>query len=266
MSHCLNELAGGVNPTAAGKRFYDRCLAVLKAVSEAEIELEDFKAGLSGTICAGFAPGVSKALLPQALAKFTREFPRVDIEIASGTADALLAATTSRGLDFYVGQSVKEHLGLTSVHIGRYPTALVTGARRGLTQMQPVRLDSLTPLKLIVPSANNSLRPKIEEAIQTSEIVIERRILVDSLSAGLEFLSQTDWSGIYPYWIGLKELANERITVNPIIGAALNVDLSLIYPTQRPLSRTAQVFYEYFHQGLQSTEGEWVRLTQTALS
>lgn len=255
----------GVIPTSVGRRFYDKCLGVLKAVSEAEIEIEDFKAGLTGTISVGFAPGVAKSILPQALVRFTREFPQVDIEIASGTADMLVAATFNGSLDFYVGQYVKPHIGLASEHIGKYPISLLTGSRRGFTQMKPIRLDSV-PLKLFVPSAENSLRPKIEDAIQYGEIVIDRRILIDSLSAGLEFVSQSDWSGILPYWIGLKELGNDRITVNPISDTTLSVDLALIYSAQQPLSRPSRVLYEYFRQELQRSEEEWHRLTEAALS
>ena len=51
--------------------------------------------------------------------------------------------------------------------------------------MKPVRLDKVAPLNLIIPSAANSLRPKIEDAIRTGEIAVERTILIDSLSAGL---------------------------------------------------------------------------------
>lgn len=256
----------GVIPTDAGRRFYDRCLAVLKAVSEAEIELEDFKAGMSGTISAGFAPGLAKSILPPALARFTREFPRVNIEIASGTADTLVTSTSTGALDFYVGQFVRPQPGLSAVHIGRYPVALLSGSRRGLVQMQPVRLDTAPPLKLFVTSAANSLRPRIEDAIRSGEIVIERRILIDSLSAGLEFLSQTDWSGILPYWIGLKELGNDRITVNPITDPVLTVDLEMTYPAQRPLSRPSRVLYDYVCQELRRTEEEWRRLSEDALS
>ena len=51
----LERTRRGVNPTAAGWRFYNRCLAVLTSVSEAEMELEDFSAGLSGSVSAGAA-------------------------------------------------------------------------------------------------------------------------------------------------------------------------------------------------------------------
>lgn len=256
----------GVTPTAAGRRFYDRCLAILKAVSEAEIEIEDFHAGLCGAVSAGFAPGVAKAILPPALARFTREFPRVDIEIASGTADTLVSATSSGTLDFYVGQFLNSHLGLSAIQIGRFPVALVSGSRRGFMPMKPVRLDQVAPLNLVVPSAANSLRPKIEDAIRSGEIVVERTILIDSLSAGLEFVSQTDWSWILPYWLCLKELGNDRVTVNPIADSTLRVDVALIFPAQRPLSRPAQLLYDYFCRELQRTEAEWQRITATALS
>jgi DNA-binding transcriptional LysR family regulator len=250
----------GVTPTAVGRRFYDRCLVILKAVSDAEIELEDFAAGLNGSVSAGFAPGLAKAILPQALSRFTREFPRVDIDIASGPADSLVAETASGALNFYVGQFSESQIGLSAVPIGQFPVALVSGSRRGFTSMQPVSLDRVAPLKLTVPSSANSLRPKIETAIRNGEIVTERTISIASLSAGLEFLSQTDWSSILPYWIGLKELGNERITVNPIAAPALRVEVALIFPTRQPLSRPAQQLYDYFEQELRRTEVEWDRV------
>ena len=72
----LERTRRGVNPTAAGWRFYNRCLAVLTSVSEAEMELEDFSAGLSGSVSAGFAPGLAMAVLPAALARRTLRTPR----------------------------------------------------------------------------------------------------------------------------------------------------------------------------------------------
>ena len=256
----------GVRPTAAGNRFYSRCLAVLKAVSEAEIELQDFKEGLSGSISAGFAPGLAKAVLPQVLARFTREFPRVDIEIASGTADVLVNETSAGGLDFYVGQFLRDHLGVVATHVGRYPVSLLSGARRGLTPMQPVNLAHLAPLKLSVPSSANSLRSRIEEAIRSGEIVLERKISIDSLSAGFHFLSQTDWSSILPFWVGLQELGNDRVTVNPIEQPTFHVDVALIVPTRRPMTRPAQLFYDYFRQELRRMAEEWERIVSPVTS
>jgi len=262
----LERTPRGVTPTDIGHRFYDRCLVILKTVSEAENEIEDIKTGVSGSVAVGFAPGVAKAILPQALTRFTREFPRVDIDIASGTADSLVAATSNGTLDFYVGQFIETQIGLTAIPIGQYPVALISGSRRGFVPMKPVRLTQEGPLKLFIPSANNSLRPKIESAIRNGEIPLERTISIDSLSAGIEFVSQTDWSAILPYWICLKELGNEQTTVNPIIEPAIRVDLALIFPTKRPLSRTSQQFYEYFKQELLSTEKEWNRIMAPALS
>ncbi|APH70145.1 LysR family transcriptional regulator [Aquibium oceanicum] len=256
----LERTRRGVNPTPAGWRFYHRCLAVLKSVSEAEMELEDFSAGLSGTVAAGFVPGLAKAVLPAALARFTREFPRVDFEIASGTADTLLAETSGGALDFYVGQFAARQTGLAATPIGKFPVALISGSRRGLVPMKPVRLSEVAPLKLFVPSATNSLKPRIEAAIRGGEIAVERTISISSLSAGLEFLSLTDWSGILPFWICLKELGNDRLTVSPILDPKFGVELALIHPAQRPLSRPSQQLYDYFRQELQRCDDEWQRM------
>ncbi len=262
----LERTRRGVVPTDAGRRFYDRCVAILKAVSEAEIELEDFDAGLSGRVSAGFAPGLAWAILPAALARFTREFPRVELSIASGTADALVADTLSGELDFYVGQYTRPQMGLAEVPIGRFPVALVSGIRKGLMQMRPLRLDQVEPLKLFVPSAANSLRPRIEDAIRHGQIAIERKIANASLSAGLEFLSLTDWSAILPCWIGLREMGNERLTVNPIVSPALDVAVELIHPARHPLSCPARTLFDYVQQELRTADAEWRRVAGPALS
>jgi len=251
----------GVTPTAAGWRFYNRCLAVLKAVSEAQMELEDFSAGLSGSVSAGFVPGLSKAILPAALARYTREFPGIDIDIASGTADALVAETSDGSLDFYVGQFVTPQAGLTATTIGRFPVALISGSRRGLAPMKPMRLAEVVPMKLSVPSATNSLRSRIDGAIRNGDISVERTISIASLSASLEFLSLTDWSSILPFWIGLSELGNERVTVNPIVDPSLMVEVVLVHPVQRPLSRASRQLYDYFCEELRRSEEEWRRIT-----
>jgi DNA-binding transcriptional LysR family regulator len=256
----LERTRRGVDPTAAGWRFYKRCLAVLNAVSEAEMELEDFSAGLSGSVSAGFAPGIAKTVLPAALARYTEEYPRVDVDIASGTADALVAEASGGALDFYVGQFARPQPGLTATTIGKFPVALISGAKRGLAQMEPVRIGDVRPLKMFVPSATNSLRPRIEDAIRHGEIGVERTISIASLAAGLEFLSLTDWSAILPYWVGLKELDNDRLTVSPIIDPVFDVELTLIHPAQRPLSRAARQLYGYVNQELKHSEHEWHRI------
>lgn len=256
----------GVTPTAAGKRFYDRCLVILMAVSDAKIELEDFDAAISGSVSAGFAPGLAKSILPTALARFTREFPRVDISIASGTADALVADTASGALDFYVGQYSMVKMGLSEHPIGKFPVSLVSGSRRGFVPMRAIRLDEVEPLQLFLPSATNSLRPKISEAIRHKEIAVDRTISIASLSAGLEFLCQTDWSSILPYWIGLHEIGNDRLTVNPVVVPNLTVELELVHPTRQPLSKPARTLYRYFLEELKRTEKEWQRISSSSLS
>ena len=120
----------------------------------------------------------------------------------------------------------------------------------------------MTPLKLSVPSSTHSLRPRIEEAARNGEISVERTITIASLSAGLEFVAQTDWSSILPFWIALKELTNERVTVNPIVDPHLSVELALIHLAQRPLSRASRHLYDHFREELQRCEEEWQRIVR----
>ena len=132
--------------------------------------------------------------------------------------------------------------------------------------MRPLSLSDLPPLKLSLPAATRSLRSKIEEAIAAGEIPVARTLTIASLTAGLEFVSQTDWGSILPFWIGLKELGNNRLSVNPIVSPALNIDLALVHPLRQPLTRPAQRFVDHFLEEFRRCEAEWNRLVAPALS
>ncbi|WP_102225360.1 LysR family transcriptional regulator [Acidimangrovimonas sediminis] len=251
----------GVVPNAAGRMFYDRCLVILRSVAEAEIELDDFHSGQSGSVSAGFVPGLAKSVLPQVLARFTREFPRVDINIGTGSADSLLEQLAAGELDFYVGQFAGSQIGLKVMPLGRFPVALISGRRLGMTPMRPLRLGQVAPLKLSLPSAVRSLRPQIESAIAAGEIAVERTLTIAELTAVLEFIAQTDWSTILPFWVGLKEIDNRLITVNPIVAPSMSLDLAMVHTLRQPLSRPAQLFFERFHEELARSEDDWLRLT-----
>lgn len=256
----------GVTPTPAGQRFYGRCLAILHAVSEAEIELEEFDAEATGSISAGFAPGLAKSILPWSLARFTQDYPLIDLSIGSGTADALLDQTSNGALDFYVGLYTSPRLSLTARPLGRFQPALISGRARGLPHMAPVSLNRIGPIRLSLPTATNSLRPKIEEAIHQGEILVERTISIASLSAGLAFLGQTDWSSILPSWVALREIDNPNLTVNPIISPHLTVELDFVHPARAPLPKPAANFYDYFLEELEKVRRDWDRRAQVSLS
>ena len=256
----------GVVPTPAGQRFYTHCLSILRSVSEAEIEMEEFDASAIGSIAAGFAPGLAKSILPWTLTRFTQDYPRIDLSIGSGTADALLSQTSTGDLDFYVGLYTSPMLGLTARSLGRFQPALISGRARGLTQMEPVALDQIGPIRLSLPTATNSLRPKIVEAIHQGEILVERTISIASLSAGLAFLGQTDWCSILPSWVALREIDNPNLTINPILSPHLTVELDFVHPARLPLSRPAAIFYDYFLEELEKTRTEWEARAHSALS
>ena len=251
----------------AGLLFGTGKIAELKEVfSEAEIELEDLDAAATGAISAGFAPGLARSILPWVLTRFTRDYPLIDLSIGSGTADALLDLTATGELDFFVGLYTSPRLGLTAVPLGRFQAALISGRARGLTQMEPLSLDRIGPIKLSLPTATNSLRPKITEAIRQGEIVVERTISIASLSAGLGFLGQTDWSSILPSWIALREIDNPNVTVNPIVSPHLTVELDFVHPARLPLTKPGGIFYDYFLAELDATRAAWDAMAGSAVS
>jgi LysR family nitrogen assimilation transcriptional regulator len=232
--------ARGVHPTAAGERFY-------------------------GDV--GLIPTVTKGVLAEVLPAYMEALPNMDVRVVEAYSGNLTSWVMSGELDFALVTEPPRHDGLEMRVLSSEPLAIISGRKSGLTHLEPVRLQQMPPVKLVLPSSQHSLRAIIERYIKLGDIKVERIIEIDGLFGSLEFIRHSDFSAILPVTTIVRDLDQDDVVVNPLEDMQTTFEYFLVHQTQRPLSAAARKLVARLEEALRHTARAWDDvLMKTALA
>jgi len=246
----------GVTPTAAGMRYYRRCVDAIGALDAAADETRALAGRVSGPLRIGLMPTFTRAALAPALKDYVREHPDVTLRIVEGYSGMLTDMVLAEELDFAIVPSFEGRTGLKSRLLARDREMLLSGKARGLTPLKPIRLAGFAPLKLVVPGLQNVRRRNLETYFQTNGIVVTERIEMDAMTGTLEFVAASDWVTVLPSLICVNDLGARDIVVNPI-EPRLSAEFIVIEPARRQLSVQARLFLERIEAEVARIRGVW---------
>lgn len=253
--------ARGVRATPEGSRFYEHCLGILGGIENAEQDMHDWSQGASGSLNIGLIPTVTKGALPQILPEFTTDMPNVDVRVVEAFSGTLTDWVVDGQLDFAIVTRPTSQTGLEMRVLSTEQLALVSGPGSSFEHLAPVSLRALPPVKLVMPSPQHSLRNMIEQYIQLGNIAVENLIEIDGLVGELEFIRNSDWSGILPVTTVIDDLKSGTFVVNPITSPATTFEFFLVHQTRHPLSRAARDLVARLETTLQGNSAAWQKLT-----
>src|SRR3982074_3582152 len=102
----------GVTPTAAGTRYYRRCVDAVGAREAAGEERRTLAGRVSGPLRVGLMPTFTRAALAPALKDYVRQHPDVTLRIVEGYSGLITDMVLAAELDFAVGHGVDGRTGL----------------------------------------------------------------------------------------------------------------------------------------------------------
>ena len=252
--------ARGVRPTPEGGRFYEHCLGILGGIENAEQDMHDWAHGASGSLNIGLIPTVTKGALPKILPAFTTDMPNVEVRVVEAYSGTLTDWVIDGQLDFAIVTRPATQTGLEMRVLSTEQLVLVSGPSSSFEHLEPVSLRALPPVKLVMPSPLHSLRDMIEQYIQLGNIAVENLIEIDGLIGELEFIRNSDWSGILPVSTVIDDLKSGTLVVNPITSPATAFEFFLVHQTRHPLSRAARAFVERLETTLQGNAAIWAAI------
>jgi DNA-binding transcriptional LysR family regulator len=253
---------GRVVPTPAGDSYYRRCIDVLRAHAAADRAVRSHAGGLDGEIVIGLMPTMTRCALAPVLARFIEAHPNIVVHVLEGYSASLTQQVQAGELDFAIVPSFSGGSGLKSRLFLRTPEVLVSRVRSPLTHLEPVRLADLGPLKLVVPGKVNTRRRLLETYFASNGVEIERLLELDAMLGTLDFIYRTEWMTILPGIMMAQEDEPRPFTVNPIIDPAFMLDLVLIEPSRRPLSRAAEAFLRDLDDFASQLNQRWAKLSE----
>lgn len=252
----------GVTPTAAGTRYYRRCVDAVGALEAAGEEMRTLAGRVSGPLRIGLMPTFTRAALAPALKDYVRQHPDVTLRIVEGYSGLLTDMVLAEELDFAVVPGFEGRTGLKSRLLARDREMLLSGKARGLKPLKPVRLANFSPLKLVMPGLQNVRRRNLDTYFQTNGITVTELIEMDAMTGTLEFVAASDWVTVLPSLICVNDIAAGDIVVSPI-DPPLHAEFIVIEPARRVLSVQARLFLERLEAEVARIRGVWRKKLKT---
>src|SRR3974377_2078120 len=249
--------AGRVKPTPAGLRYYKSCVQAVGALEHAAEEARSLAGHVVGDLRIGLMPTFTRAVLAPVLDDFVPRCPEVRLHIVEGYSGLLTEMVLDDELDFAVVPAFEGTIGLKSRLLVRDREMLISGPKRGLTALAPVRLGQLKPLKIVVPGPDNIRRRNLETYFQSHGVEIENGLDMDAMIATLEFVARSDWVTVLPSVISVEDIGRGEMTVHPLVEPELPAEFVVIQPTRRVLSTQARLFLERFERAGAHIHAVW---------
>jgi LysR family transcriptional regulator, nitrogen assimilation regulatory protein len=247
----------GVTPTPAGLRFYKRCVEAVGMLATAGEEARAMAGLVTGELRIGMMPTFTRAVLAPALDDFMRRHPDVRLHIVEGYSATLTEMVRADALDFAVVPAFEGQIGIKARLLARDREMLISGRRRGLSPLAPLRLAGLRPLKLVVPGRQNVRRRNLDTYFQTHGVEVDALVEMDAMIATLEFVARSDWVTVLPSLISVNDIGGRTFVVNPLVDPPLYDEFVLIQPTRRTLSAQARVFLERLEAEVANIRAAW---------
>jgi LysR family nitrogen assimilation transcriptional regulator len=241
--------ATGVTPTAAGLRYYRRCVDAIGLLEKADEDIRSLAGHVSGRLRIGLMPTFTRAALAPTLQHFVPAHPDVQLHIVEAYSGALTDQVLSGQLDFAIVPAFEGRVGLRSRLILRDSEVLISGRASPFEPLAPVRLADCAPLKIVVPGPDNVRRRNLEIYFQSHGVAIERMIEMDAMMATFDFIARSDFVTVLPGLICIDDIGRDEFIINPI-DPPLHAEFIVITPARRTLSTPARLFLERFEADL----------------
>ena len=234
----------GVEPTAAGEKFYAHALRLLRDLEDARLEMRAIKGQETGTVRAGLMPTFSRAALSPAVAEFTASNPFARLQVVEAYSAVLTDSVAREELDFAIVPPVTADARLRSSHVARDRELFVTAARGPRRHLEPVALAKAGPLRLILPTRGNARRARLDTYLESVGVQVAAVLEMDAMMGTLDLIANSDWVSILPATVCFPDLDGGARRVHPVIDPPLTVDYVLITPATRTIGAAAQSFAE----------------------
>jgi LysR family transcriptional regulator, nitrogen assimilation regulatory protein len=249
----------GIVPTPAGLRYYKSCVEAVGRLEDANEAARRLGGLVAGDLRIGLMPTFTRAVLAPTLDDFVPRYPDVRLHVFEGYSGVLTDMVLADELDFAVVPAFEGRVGLKPRLLVRDREMLLSGAKRGLTPLAPMRLADCAPLKIVVPGPDNIRRRNLETYFQTHGVEIAALLEMDAMIGTLEFVARSDWVTVLPSLISVNDIGKGDLVVNPIVDPPLHAEFVVIQPARRTLSVPARLFLERFDAEVAHIHAIWKR-------
>lgn len=258
----FNRHPRGVEPTEAGRKFYERCAIISRNFALAQEELSDASGieVLSGEIRVGLPSSFNRGVLWNVLGPFMEQHPGVRLAISESYTGTLIDWVRDGHVDFALGVRPPERGGLIQKLIYRDRVVLMSGAPINGQTFQACDLSAVADLKLILPARNQSFGSLVQTYIDSGLIKPAKTVEINGTVGAFQLARSSDWGVLTPFVSVCREMNSREMFIYPIVNPDIPFDLYLVYDKRRPPNGAARQFITAIEAELRLIDGLWREL------
>jgi LysR family transcriptional regulator, nitrogen assimilation regulatory protein len=255
----FNRSPRGVDPTEAGRKFYERCAPIVRNFALAQEELSGASnlTAVSGVIRVGLPGSFNRGVLQNILLPFMERYPEVRLTISEAYTGTLIDWVREGSVDFALGARPSEEGGLIQKLIYRDRVVLMSGAPLNGSSFQPCDLGQVENLKLILPAQNQSFGALVQTYIDKGMIRATKTIEINGTVGAFQLARYSDWGVLTPFISLCREPDRSGMYIYPIASPDIPFDLYLVYDKRRPPNIAARQFIAAIEAEFRVVDSMW---------
>lgn len=201
-------------------------------------DMEDLK---TGRLCIGTTFGLS-ALITDAIARFSEQYPEIHLEVMFLKQDELIEAVRERKVDFALTFEMmeKDEL-LTEQPVKTYHLCAIVSDQNPLAQQATVSLRQLADYDICTPARGMNARRMFDSLTNKKGIELQPKLEINEIHTLLHLVRTGRWVAILVDSITHGE---EGLCAVPLREAALPMPVVWLYPKDMYIRKAMQKFME----------------------
>ena len=215
-----------------------------QTVADAEYgvqRIKDMEELRTGRLCIGTTFGLS-ALITDAIARFSEQYPEIHLEVMFLKQDELIDAVRERKVDFALTFEMMEKDDLlTEQPVKTYHLCAIVSDQNPLAQQATVSLRQLADYNICTPARGMNARRMFDSLTNKKGIELQPKLEINEIHTLLHLVRTGRWVAILVDSITHGE---EGLCAVPLREAALPMPVVWLYPKDMYIRKAMQKFME----------------------
>jgi len=231
-----------LQPTDEAKilfREVQRAFVGLEQIAAVAVAIRTYNTGSLRVVT---MPSLSTRFVPEVIAAFSAQYPDVSVWLEVRPRSDVLGWISSAQYDVGITIAPIEDGSIAYLSLCQAPVMAVLPAAHRLSRKARLRLQDLDGERFISLGRDSHFRYRVDQLF--NEAGVERELSLEARTADAVFGMVAAGLGVTVMGPLIPAPADDGRMVTRPITPALNLELVLIYPAQKPLSRIAERFVQ----------------------
>ena len=227
--------------TETGRDFLPYARQTVADVDYGVQRIKDMEELKTGRLCIGTTFGLS-ALITDAIARFSEQYPEIHLEVMFLKQDELIDAVRERKVDFALTFEMMEKDDLlTEQPVKTYHLCAIVSDQNPLAQQATVSLRQLADYNICTPARGMNARRMFDSLTNKKGIELQPKLEINEIHTLLHLVRTGRWVAILVDSITHGE---EGLCAVPLREAALPMPVVWLYPKDMYIRKAMQKFME----------------------